>query len=1311
MAVAALLVAAGPAAASLVPNGSFEQIDAKGRPVGWRFRDYGTGATGRLVEAGADGTGHCVVIQCASSKQRGSWAPGELPIKPYQGLKVSLAYRTDLRDGRPGASVRVTWLRAGKGWDFLSDSRADLPPTESWTRAERSFIAPPGAARAVVELFNFWAAGTVYFDDVAVTIMGENERDATLHQLLDRPPAEREVGYRPRDGATVGVTPPSFSWVPAKGFKYAVQWSQSKNFPDAETVRGLELTIYTPDHALRPGRWYWRYGLDLGEKVVWGRTRSFVVPEGAPELPLDIPALIKNLPAGHPRLWVRADELAAWRERMKTDPGFQKILRQAEHLLTVDPSTIPEPRPYNDEEKADKKKRVAHWREMRGQATRAGHNAWTLGLAYMATGDSRFGEAGRRWLMHVCSWDPNGTTTLHYNDEAGMPLIYSIPRAYDWLYPVLSESDRAKVREVYKVRGGEAYAILRHMPFHYNPYSSHPGRFINFLGEGAICFYGEIPEAAEWLDYILRCYVAVYPAWGDEDGGWAEGPNYWKWYIQRTFVWLFAARKALGIHIERRPFFRNTGYFKLYTNPPNSGMSPFGDACSESRPNATDKTVMWHFGELFNKPEFKWYAQQIHGDLQMPLNPTFCGPDRVPARAPVDLPDARLFRGIGVVAMHSALEDPTSDIMVLFKSSPYGSYSHSHADQNSFYLQAGGEPLFIDSGWYPWYSSPHHHNWTRETKAHNCITFDGGEGQIKRSKSANGHIVAFATTDDFHYAAGDATAAYGGKLKRFVRHVLFARPDCVFIFDDVAADEPHRWEWWLHALDPMQIDEARQVVRAAHGRAKAACAILWPSGLSFKTWCGFAPPPENGRPDQCHCVATVAKPTREQNFVAAIAAGLGDAPLPEASLDRAANYFAATLRRADGSRAVAAFRTKPGGEIRAGRIHADAAVLAAQYAADGRLRASFTSQAAAIRNASTVLVQSTHPATVSLRYLDGVVVVRWSGAEDSTLRLRVDFSPRLVVLDGKALPPDAWQFADGYVAVALTRGSHTLVVAASEKVALPGPAGEVPVVAEGKTLARLSAYRGWSSLTASGTLPLDDPLLCRPRLILAPGAKVSPDAVTLRLGRVLVEHWRADKSGLVARWPIVVDPQSAATLTVADLDMSVRNPVAAVELSDPLRPVDPPRVDEMPDDGIVIEAEDFCDEGRGHAAISRGGHVDEHGGASVFGNTGDGHWLEWKFSVPEDGEYDLFIRAACGDRWSLRELRIDRKLPARGFACIRFPGTGGWAHQKGEWWAFHVAGGRAELPPLRLSAGEHRLRLRGLDAGHLNLDYFVLRKR
>ncbi len=698
------------------------------------------------------------------------------------------------------------------------------------------------------------------------------EQLSAARKLVDRPPQRLEVGYRPADGKRVAINPPAFCWPPAGRFKHALQIARSPDFRrPVVDARDIELSVFLPEKPLLPGRWYWRYGAQVDGQVVWSRPRKFYVPRGVPQLSWQWDKWIEDLPEGHPRLFVRADELEQWRATARDNRYVQDLLRQAERLLKMRPEQIPEPRPYNEEERRVAAKRVKHWREMRNQATRAAHNAWILGFAYLATGDERFGQAGKAWLLHVCSWDPSGTTSLRYNDEAGMPLVYSIPRAYDWLYPLLSEDERRLVQECYRKRGGEAFAVLRRMPFHCRPYSSHPGRWINFLGEGAVCFYGEIPEAETWLKYILQCFCTVFPAWGGDDGGWAEGPNYWKWYIHRILTWLYVAEKALGVPLRNKPFFRNTGYFKLYTNPPGSETSPFGDACNKQRPNATDKTIMWRLGEMYGVGEFNWYAEQVPGNLNPPLQAAFWCTNRVRPRPPAALPQWRVFRDIGVAALHSDLAHPDRDVMVLFKSGPYGSWSHSHADQNSFYLQAGGKALFIDSGYYPWYSSPHHHNWTRETKAHNCITFDGGQGQDKRSENAKGRLLAASAAGRRLYlVAGDATQAYGGRISGFVRWLVYAPPGVLVIVDEVAAGEPKSWEWWLHGMEPLQADEGAQTVAVHHGGFSARCWLAWPRPLEFRTFSGFEPPPEYEYPDQHHFVASTPEPTRHAIFLAAI---------------------------------------------------------------------------------------------------------------------------------------------------------------------------------------------------------------------------------------------------------------------------------------------------------------------------------------------------------------------------------------------------------------------------------------------------------
>jgi len=86
------------------------------------------------------------------------------------------------------------------------------------------------------------------------------------------------------------------------------------------------------------------------------------------------------------------------------------------------------------------------------------------------------------------------------------------------------------------------------------------------------------------------------------------------------------------------------------------------------------------------------------------------------AKPPADLPQAIHLRDVDWVALHSHLADRDRNINLQFKSSHFGSFNHSHADQNSFVLEAFSHPLLIDSGYYPWYGSPHDVTWSRQTR-------------------------------------------------------------------------------------------------------------------------------------------------------------------------------------------------------------------------------------------------------------------------------------------------------------------------------------------------------------------------------------------------------------------------------------------------------------------------------------------------------------------------------------------------------------------------------------------------------------------
>jgi hypothetical protein len=69
-----------------------------------------------------------------------------------------------------------------------------------------------------------------------------------------------------------------------------------------------------------------------------------------------------------------------------------------------------------------------------------------------------------------------------------------------------------------------------------------------------------------------------------------------------------------------------------------------------------------------------------------------------------------------------------------------------------------------------------------------------------------GRILHFEVNDDWDCAVGEASRAYGGVLKQFRRHVVFLKPSCVLLYDEVEGEdpgEPHRYDLLFHSLGDM----------------------------------------------------------------------------------------------------------------------------------------------------------------------------------------------------------------------------------------------------------------------------------------------------------------------------------------------------------------------------------------------------------------------------------------------------------------------------------------------------------------------------
>ena len=323
--------------------------------------------------------------------------------------------------------------------------------------------------------------------------------------------------------------------------------------------------------------------------------------------------------------------------------------------------------------------------------------------------------------------------------------------------------------------------------------------------------------------------------------------------------------------------------------------------------------MLYVFSTLLQDPHLRWYAAASQATIGADLLTLAAYDPRLKARSPLELPQSRCFPSVGLASFHAALGDKENDISFLLRSSPYGGVSHGHADQNAFVVEAFGRGLAIATGYYPWYGSPHHVEWTRATHAVNSVLVDG-EGQVPRRWDANGRLTAFESSGGYDYAEGEAAPAYQGRLKRFRRHVVHARPGVFVICDDLEAPRAVRLQWLLHAYRKIAVDEPARTLRIENAPAAMRVHLLLPETLNFSQTDRYQPEPESqaGRWENTwHLTAETSTAAKRGRYLAVLLAhrkGREDA-LPEVELVEGDGAVGVRLTAPDGAGDLVAFRT------------------------------------------------------------------------------------------------------------------------------------------------------------------------------------------------------------------------------------------------------------------------------------------------------------------------------------------------------------------------------------------------------------------
>lgn len=653
--------------------------------------------------------------------------------------------------------------------------------------------------------------------------------------LLDEPKAGRlTIQYGPTPETDVTENPPRFSWLPVidDDARYVLRVSSDPTYPKGktETYEGVPLNFFTPDTIFKPGDYHWSYATwNTNAKAPsssWSSTRSFTLGKDLAETPL--PARKDRLAKSattHPRLWMTQDRLSDFKDAVASDPTHctWSTFYEKSVLPWMDREVMREPAGYPDH------KRVAPiWRQTYIDLQELWYAIRHLAIGGKVTDNAEMIARAKEWLLEAASWDPMGVTSRAYTDEWAYRVCNALAWGYDWLYDDLNKDEREMVRAALleRTRDIADHAILN-AKIHLFPYDSHAVRSVSLtILPACIALLGDAEEAEDWLHYCIEFLANPYTPWGDSDGGWAEGTHYWMMGIAYLIDAANRLKSYTGIDLYKRPFFQNTGDFPLYCKAPNTRRGTFGDdstmgdyACIKTGLN------LRQFAGATGKGAYQWYC-----DENLRLNPGTemafynwgwwdTNFDELVFQTDFPVIEAtppesglRHFKGIGWVGVQHAMDNPDEHIQFVFKSSSFGSISHSHGDQNAFCMSAYGEDLAIQSGHYVAFNSSMHRNWRRQTRSKNAILINGKGQYAEKDKSkamaATGRILAAEQREDHIFIKGDATPAYQSlspEVTLAEREIYFVRNSYFVFIDKIDAKTPVTIDWLLHANAPFEL--------------------------------------------------------------------------------------------------------------------------------------------------------------------------------------------------------------------------------------------------------------------------------------------------------------------------------------------------------------------------------------------------------------------------------------------------------------------------------------------------------------------------
>ncbi|MBN8216261.1 MAG: heparinase II/III family protein [Spirochaetes bacterium] len=624
----------------------------------------------------------------------------------------------------------------------------------------------------------------------------------------------------PEDGRVVEINPPPFYWLRVPGVEAFTVHLEAVGGSLRASHRTPE-NHWTPAGLLAPGTYRWDLEGNGKRRGWWTFTLS---KTAAVQQPPTAAALLARVPQGHPRHYLRrGDAKRVCARHRRHLPALRRNL-----ALALSDGLPPTPDQHLYPDPISRNLRYREWTNLARKYIDRNLVACVLGRLLFA--DEEAAAMGRRLLLAVCAWNPEGPCSPDgpWGDEVGLSLLRCLPFAIDGLAAVLAPEELAFAKTALAAHARAAHRRMLRTDFTNTPGNSHVGRLGGYLGEAALILHGfaDSAECEAWLAYAMRIYAGFFPFFGGPDGGWAEGVFYATSYTRWYLPFFLMVERLSGFSFLERPFYRNVARFFLHFAREGWEVHPFGDGwwChpeDQEWPGFFGQDPLRVYADRFGSPAIHRARKRlpVPERLELHLLDLFVPPALLrPSRRKVALPDAKdvLFPDGGFASLQCDLFDEKKNTALVVRASKFGNGSHQHADQGSFSILRRGKGLIVPSGTFgAQYGTAHHVRWTRQTRAHNCLLI-GGEGQVP------GHLGAarFLGMDEgkagglaYTHLVAALTLSYAG-VRRYHRHFWFFKPDLILVVDDLLLAKPQRVTACLHSLRRPRVGKGSTSLRA-----------------------------------------------------------------------------------------------------------------------------------------------------------------------------------------------------------------------------------------------------------------------------------------------------------------------------------------------------------------------------------------------------------------------------------------------------------------------------------------------------------------